>query len=306
MKVFSPKLISMAWAGTLCLGLVAWEWHAVAAAPFKNLAVAEQTPSQSGAQTQSGQAPTANYTKEEYDGLQKIGPMTDPKAKAEAVEEFLKKYPNSSLAGYAHREALSAYQQLNKAEKIIEHGELVLKQSPTDVQVLSLMAYVYSERPSMDKSFREKALQSAQKAIDQLGSMVKPAAVTDADWERAKKQLLTMNYSTEGLVFLNYGMDTKDKEEKNKHLTKSVDWLQKALELNKADDLSWYRLGLAYIEQNKGEDAVKSLAKAVAINGPVKSFAQTTLEDIYKKLHKNSTEGLADVIKKATEELGAK
>lgn len=328
MKSVGTKMIRVASSAAFWLGLGAFAWGTPGAPiqkPSETGGKSSSTGSQAGqpagsqegqpAGSQTGQpAQTTPYTAEEYAAYQKIAPITDPKTKVEAIEDFVKKYPSSVLGPYVHQQALAPYQMLNQADKVIEHGEAIIsgikgedpQAAGLAVQTLTTLAYVYAERQGSNPTYKAKAQQSAEKAVQQINAMQKPAQLSDAQWEEAKKQFLATNYSTLGLVYLAYGVESKDKEEKNKQLTKSTESTQKALEINKKDDLAWYRLGLAYTEQNKGEDAVKSLAKAVAINGPAKPYAQQTLEEVYKKLHKNSTEGLPDVIKKAGEELGAK
>jgi tetratricopeptide (TPR) repeat protein len=270
-----------------------------------------QTPGQTPGQTsgQAGQQKPAQqpppYTKEEYDTYQKINQEPDAKKKVEMAEEFLKKYPASKLELFVRYAALPAYQQLNDAEKVIECGERVLQLQSDDVRTMTLLAWVYGERAQSNPAYKDKAVKHAEAAMGLLEKMQKPEGITDQQWADAKTQFAAMNDSTLGYIHLLKGFEAKEKPEKEKEFSKAVEMFQKALSLNKKDDLSWYRLGLAYAEQNKAQEAINSLAKAVALKGTASDFARKDLERIYKKLHKDSLDGLDDVIKKAGEELQA-
>jgi tetratricopeptide (TPR) repeat protein len=99
-------------------------------------------------------------------------------------------------------------------------------------------------------------------------------------------------------------MDVEDRDGKRREAQQAIAPFKKALEFNPGDDFSYYGLGLSYATLNDYPNAESSLAKAVALQGPALNNAQSTLQDIYKRRHSNSLDGLDEVIAKAKAELG--
>lgn len=290
--------------------------------PAQEQAAQEQTP-QEPAKPVLGQA----QTQEEYNDYMKISQVTlpvDEPGKAELVnqfkskynrtpgdpelgvfvrvrtaEEFLSKYPESGLAPFVHQQSALFYQQLNDFSGLSEHGEKALEKLPENPLIMTILASAYAEKQDHDK-----CLEKAEKAIQLLNNMVKPAALTDEQWTQNKANLLSTNFASLGMVHLSRAQaGAGGDEQKKTDLQKAVDNFQQALANNKMDDISYYRMGISFTLLNKGDEAIQALAKAVAVNGVVFEQARDLLEKIYKKTHQDSLTGLDEIISKAKQEL---
>jgi tetratricopeptide (TPR) repeat protein len=235
----------------------------------------------------------------EMEAFNKLRAEPDTTAKKRMIEEFLKTYPESGLTAYVHQEASYLGQQMNNFEVMIDHGEKSLAIIPENFTLMTILANAYVER-----NFVDKAEEKAEKAIDLVQSFAKPPAATEEQWTQGKSMLLSTNFSTLGYVHLRRAQGIPDPKEKKAETERSIAPFKKALEHNKVDDISLWRLGLAHVFLNDYANAESNLAKAVAVNGVAASNARSTLEDIYKKQHKNSLDGLDKVVAKAKSELG--
>src|SRR5688572_18764755 len=235
----------------------------------------------------------------EMEAYKKLQAEQDAAAKKLMIDEFLKTYPESGLTAYVHQEASYLGQQTNNFEMMTDHGEKSLAIIPENFTLLTLLANAYVERNSVDK-----AEERAEKAIDLVQNATKPAAATEEQWTQGKNMLLSTNFSTLGYVHLRRAQGIPDPKERKAETERAIAPFKKAIEYNKIDDISLWRLGVAHVFLNDYANAESNLAKAVAVNGVAAGNARSILEDIYKKQHKNSLDGLDKVVAKAKSELG--
>lgn len=266
---------------------------------------------QKGTQGQQGQAqtpppmaqpakpsPGQAASQQEFNDFQQVQNQVDPKLKVELGEKFLAAYPESGLKANIYRLTMFAYQQLNDANKCIDYGERYLEIMPQDVEVMSILAFIYAESKK-----HEEAADRANAANQLIENFTPPATVTPEQWKMAKTSLESMNYSTLGYCHLLRGRTLNSKEAQKMAFDDSVATFKKAIELNPRDDYSYFRMGTVYVFLNKGNEAVDSFAKAVAIGGMAGQAARGELERVYKQTHQDSLDGLDNILKKAAEEL---
>jgi tetratricopeptide (TPR) repeat protein len=259
--------------------------------------------------------------------------------RAKLIEEFLKKYPESKYGPTLHQTAMSLYQQLNDRDKMIEHGEKTLLSSPSNPSILSLLALAYTSGGEPDK-----AIDRASKAIGAIDKLTLPANADAARWKAQRDQYLATNYASMGGSYLaKYEAEKKGQKEakaalpsqggapapaddaatkepgakakepsastsnsSSTDLVKAHEFLSKAVDLNPQYDYAEFQLGVVYAYQNESTKAMDVFAKTVVLEGSFKDMARRNLEAIYKVTHKNSLDGVDQLLSKAKEDLAPK
>jgi len=117
--------------------------------------------------------------------FQKIDAENNIDSKIALLLDFEKQFPQSKSIREAYLQLVQIYQQKNEQVKVIEFGEKALKAEPSNIDALLAVTRAYSldgKSASLDR-----AIQYAQKAIDQLGKMKgQPAqqGKTDEQWKQ--------------------------------------------------------------------------------------------------------------------------
>jgi hypothetical protein len=117
--------------------------------------------------------------------FQKIDAENNVDSKIALLLDFEKQFPQSKSIRDAYLQLLQIYLQKNDQVKVIESGEKVLKVDQVNIEALLAVTRAYSldgKNASLDK-----AIQYAQKAIDQLGKMKSQPAQqgkTDEQWKQ--------------------------------------------------------------------------------------------------------------------------
>jgi DNA repair ATPase RecN len=117
--------------------------------------------------------------------FQKIDAENNIDAKVGLLLDFEKQFPQSKSIREAYLQLVQIYQQKNDQGKVIEFGEKALKADPSNIEALLAVTRAYSldgKNASLDR-----AIQYAQKAIDQLGKMKSQPAQqgkTDEQWKQ--------------------------------------------------------------------------------------------------------------------------
>lgn len=190
---------------------------------------------------------------------------------------------------------MSCYQQLNNAEKTIEWGEKALKQNPDDlISMLTVSTVLAEKAPAEDKQKEEqmkRALDLGKKAADRLTELISGPAGAQMG-EEQKSGLVSQAHQTLGLA--------------NLHLKKLGDAEKEyllAIAAKKDDPIAYYRLGLAYAQDRKNDQAMEALAKSVYLKGVSEAEARETLQLLYEAKNK-STQGMEEYIASAGQKIG--
>ena len=99
--------------------------------------------------------------------------------------DFEKQFPQSKALREVYLQLVQIYQQKNDQAKVIEFGEKALKVDPANIEAMLAVTRAYSLDGK--NASLEKAIQYAQKAIEQLGKMkAQPAqqGKTDEQWKQ--------------------------------------------------------------------------------------------------------------------------
>jgi tetratricopeptide (TPR) repeat protein len=117
--------------------------------------------------------------------FQKIDAENNVDGKVTLLLDFEKQFPQSKAIREAYLQLLQIYQQKNDQPKVIEFGEKTLKADPSNIEALLAVTRAYSldgKQASLDR-----AIQYANRAIDQLGKMKSQPAQqgkTDEQWKQ--------------------------------------------------------------------------------------------------------------------------
>ncbi len=226
---------------------------------------------QAAAAQDQNQAKTT-YTLPEYNAFQAANSEKDPQARLKLLDDFVAKYPNSTLMPYVDTLYYQTYSQLKNypktmewADKLVALGDKVDAQ--TRLQAIQARVAVFTatyasmaKNPDVQAQLtkeRDAALQGAS-LLDQLA---KPASVTssDDDWKKQKMPGLAFFYAAAGFADLQL-----------KDYPAAVTAFKNAL-VNKPDDnVSAYRLGLAYLNLSPPQylDGFWALARAIDLKVP--------------------------------------
>jgi hypothetical protein len=114
--------------------------------------------------------------------LRRITAETAPDSKLQMVTDFEKQFPDSRALTDVYLMAIDVYRQKNDRPRIIEYGEKILKLEATNITALMVVSRNYA----LDAKNLDRAVQLAQRALDQVGRMKTqpaPASMTDSQWK---------------------------------------------------------------------------------------------------------------------------
>jgi tetratricopeptide (TPR) repeat protein len=191
---------------------------------------------------------------------------------------------------------IGAYQTLDQPDMLIESASQALELDPENLAFLMVLSDTMASRPSEDEDVLEDQMdvaeEHAEKALEKVEQLLaSPASMQMAEQQRAGLQ--TAVYATLGRIRYNLA-DYDD----------AGDYYQQALDASPRDSASHFFLGLCYARENKGDEALESLAKAVFLKGPEEPQARSMLEEIWRNLSKPEG-GLPQFIEEQGSDLGS-
>jgi hypothetical protein len=219
-------------------------------------------------QQQDAAKPT--YTLPEYNAYQAAAAEKDPKARIKLLDDFVAKFPNSTLMGYISQLYLSTYNELKDYAKVIETADKMnamgdkldasarLPACQTRVQAFQT-AFNAKAPDAHDQLTKER--DAAVQCAELLKNYPKPAAATvsQADFDAQKKPGIALFYGSAGLADLQL-----------KDFAAAVTAFKTSLDNVPADPVTNYRLGLAYLSMAPPQslDGFWYLARAVNLKVP--------------------------------------
>jgi len=211
--------------------------------------------------------------------------------KGKLAEDFLTKFPESGLTPFAHQLSAFHYQQQNNFDKFAFHAEKTLEELPQNPIMLSALSAAYAQKGQADK-----AIDKAQKCLQALQQVPKPAQIGEGEWMLQKDQLTADAHYALGVAHVTkYQQAPAPSGQTDTNLIKAGEELSKAIELDPSHDRAYYHLGFVFAKQNNGEKAIENYARAVALGGPAQSLARDQLQRVYQFVYKN-TDGLEQAI----------
>lgn len=269
------------------------------AQPAQGQQPAQQQAQPAQQQTQPGQAAAKNWKdRAEYDLVQQIGQATDGNKKLALLEQWTQKYPNTDFKVERMVQYLEAYRLLNQPQKMWETAKQIIAEDPKNITALywtSLLVVSMGNTDPANLDFGEKAATTLANNLDDL----KPAGVSDADWQKTKDAMKLHAVGHRALGFI--AMTRKNYEEAEKQLTQN-------LQENPADAEAAYWLGTSILGQKKPErqsDALFYFARAAAYDGPGaldpnrRKVIMDYVTKAYEQYHGADPQGFQELLKVA-------
>ena len=201
---------------------------------------------------------------QEYELINKTFEETNPATKLQLLDQWKEKYPTTDYDEERMRLYMAAYQGTNQGAKAVETAKEILEKIEGDFganfTITSLTPFLgKSDAASYDDGVNAaKALLGG--GIDkQFAAAQKPAQVSQAQWDGAKKQAQTSAHQTTGWV----AMQRKQNVDAEKEFTS-------VLKLNPASAQVSYWLAqvvLAQAKPDKNSLAIFSFARAATYDG---------------------------------------
>jgi tetratricopeptide (TPR) repeat protein len=240
--------------------------------------------------------PGEKGVQEEID-LLAIAGAEDPAQRVGLIEAFLTRHPESDRVGELRRQATWLYWRLNQFQKAIQHGEASLSDSPSDPQVLTILATAYH---ALDEP--AQAIRRASRAVRSLRSLERPGHMDPQRWQSRIDDLMSQNYAYMGSAYLSqYEADRRNPASQNAglNLQKAHLYSTRAVELAPRSDFAQFQLGIVFCARNDVVAAIQPLAKAVVLNGRFGDIARENLESVYRLIHQGSLDGLENLLAQA-------
>src|SRR6267378_4395328 len=232
----------------------------------------------------------AKYTMAEYNAYQACAAEKAPAALLKCLDDFVSKYPNSTLLNYVYPLYYQAYsaqknyaKMMESADKLAALGDKVdaltrFNAYYSHVAAYSAMISDPAQKPAAaDPVLAKAAENAAAAALKTLADVKKPDNVAEDAWA---KQL------TQFKVFLN-GVAAQAATVAKDCASAVADY-KAVLALNPDDAISSYRLGLAYMCVNPPQqmDAFWSIARAVTAKSATQAQS-AKVKDYLRKLIAN-------------------
>jgi tetratricopeptide (TPR) repeat protein len=211
-------------------------------------------------------------TAEELPALQAIVAATTVDARVAAVDNFVKSYPKSEYRAFALTMAAEAYEAGANSAKAIIYYQQVLEASPKDYNaMLMLSAETARTTREFDLDKEEKLGKATKYAND--GMALIPTApkpnpqLSDAEWEGLKKDDLARGHEALGLIAV----------AQKKYDAAASEFKLATETANTPQPATFVRMGGAYTDAGKPDDAIAALDKVLAmpnIPDQIKQVAQ--------------------------------
>ena len=181
--------------------------------------------------------------------------------KAQAGEDFLKKYPATAYSSHVYSFLTVAYIQSGALDKGLAAGEKDLQLNPQDYRTMAVLSQaisrVFNSAAPAATSQLAKAEIYGKGALEGATTLRKPDAMSDADFANLKNQILTMAHGGLGLVDIH-----------KQDYASAIPELEKAISFGSNEDpTNFYLLGLANQNSLHYEEALAAFEKCAAVRG---------------------------------------
>jgi len=216
---------------------------------------------------QQPQAPT--YTMAEYNAYQAAANEKNAQQRIALLEDFVVKYPKSTLLPYVYRTYYLTYYELKNYPKTVEYVDKLFASSGDKLDPLAHLEALRARALAFFLGSNQKALSTpeqlnkaraaAAEGLTVLGQWTKPDTMNDQQYAQEKKSLTVLFHSIAGIA------STQLKDYKA-----AVDSFKAALVVDPTDAVNNYRLGVAYLQQEPPQsmDGFWALARAINLKVP--------------------------------------
>lgn len=217
----------------------------------------------------------------EYNAYSSAISQSSPAAKAAALENFLTTYPNSVVKGEVLEQLVGAYQQAGDTAKTVDAAKRLLQVDPSNLRALTFVVYIDKTQANGDAAKLAEAASNAQKGLNAS----KPAAMSDADFQKLKDAATPIFYSAIGAD----AVARKDYKAAVDAYTNELKAYKDPAQTTQGPGLvDTYYLGNAYVQQDPKDlvNGVWFLTRAAQFaQGQYKDQIEKAAEYWYKKYH---------------------
>lgn len=206
----------------------------------------------------AGAAAQPKYTVPEYNAYTAAANEKNPAAQLKALDDFIAKYPNSSLLNYVYPLYYQNYAAQKNFPKVIEYSdkEIALgdKLTPTErYQAYSARAFAFNNTTNPDPTQAKAAYKAAMDGAKSVDALPKPEGYDEGKFADDKKKAALSFYGTAA----NAAMAAKD-------YPNAIQVYKTILAGNPDDFISNFNLGRAYLALNPSQqlDALWAFARA--------------------------------------------
>ena len=211
-----------------------------------------------------------SYTIPEYNAFQAARAETNAQNRIKLLDDFISKFPSSTLMTYVDQLYVSTYTELKNYPKVIEYADKLLAMGDkvdtgTRLQVLQtrVQVFPFAFNPKDPNAHDQlvKARDAAKEGADLLGKYPKPtdSKLTDEQFAEQKKP---------GIAFFDAAAGFADLQLKD--YPAAIEAFKGATADNPKDAISYYREGLAYLGEAPPQsvDGFWALARAINLGVP--------------------------------------
>jgi tetratricopeptide (TPR) repeat protein len=256
-----------------------------------------------GLRAQGGQTPATQNTgqknwkdRAEYDLYDAIQKDQNPQTRMEKLNQWKDKYPTTDFIDLRQQAFLTTYAALGKVQEALGVAKEILARDPKDFPGLYYTALLTPQLAALNIKPTDDQLSAAESAANAILAGAKPAAVSDADWQKAKNDVEAIAHKTLGWI----AMQRKQPDQAETEFKKS-------LELNPKDSEIAYWLGIVILQERKPEKQSEALyyyARAASYDGPGalapagRDAVKKQFSDLYSKYH-GGTDGMDQILQQA-------
>jgi len=203
-------------------------------------------------------------------------PVSEVEKKEQAGEDFVKKYPKSRYDAEVYGWLVKGYLNTGQVDKMEAAGDKELVLVPDDAQTLAILGSTLPRAMNANTPDPEKRLAKAeqycQKALDLMPALVKPANVSDEDFQKAKNQAAALAYSGLGLVAFRRGK-----------FADAIPHFEQSVKVDPSPDpVNYYLLGICQQKTSHFDDAVAAFTKCAAIPGGLQATCKNNIDEAKK------------------------
>lgn len=223
-----------------------------------------------------------SYTPAEYNAYTACANDKNAQTRAKCLEDFMGKFPQSTLLPYAYQLAYTTYNEAKNYPKVIEYADKLLALGDK-VDIASrvqasytralIFEYAYNPRDPNSQELLNRTVQASREGHQILAQWPKPETASDEQFVQTKKGVTLQFHLTAGFAALQL-----------KDYATAIQEFNSALALEPNQPVTWYRVGVAYLQRNNGQqmDGIWAIARAVALKvpneAPVRSFLRSQLQ----------------------------
>ena len=201
----------------------------------------------------------------------------EPAKRIQLGEDFAAKFPTSHYLPGVYGVLASSYFATGDTDKMFATGARAVQLDPGNVDVMSLLAMAIPRRVKATTPDGAQQLQTAEvyahRAIEMIPAMAKPAAISDADFEKMKNDKLALAHSGLGLI----------DSQHSKYDEARAEFTQAVQLASTPDPVDFYLLGNADIKSGYYHGAIDAYEKC-AVTGPIVTECRNRADSTRKDL----------------------